>query len=71
MFTKKFKQNPEIAKKLKSITEPIKEENWWHDTFWGIYNGEGKNVLGIILENVRTLLILEDYMGNNNINIGG
>lgn len=25
------------------------EDNWWHDTFWGVYEGEGQNMLGQLL----------------------
>lgn len=27
--------------------------NLWHDTFWGVYNGVGKNMLGILLMQER------------------
>ena len=29
------------------------EGNWWHDYFWGVYNGVGQNNLGKILMRVR------------------
>lgn len=29
------------------------EGNWWGDTFWGVYNGYGKNRLGKLLMQVR------------------
>lgn len=29
------------------------EGNWWHDTFWGVCDGEGQNHLGKILMKVR------------------
>lgn len=31
----------------------IEETNTWGDTFWGVCNGKGKNVLGNILMHVR------------------
>lgn len=31
----------------------ISEENNWHDTYWGVCNGEGKNMLGKLLMQVR------------------
>lgn len=50
----KFKQNPELAKKLIATgTDPIIEENYWHDTYWGTYDGQGENRLGKILMLVR------------------
>lgn len=53
----KFSNNQELKEKLLS-TENIQiiEENWWHDTYWGVCNGVGKNKLGHILMFVRTQL---------------
>ncbi len=31
----------------------IEETNTWHDTFWGVCNGIGENMLGRILMNLR------------------
>lgn len=56
VVSEKFKQNPDLLRKLKSIVSPIIEDNTWNDTFWGRYNGVGKNHLGIILEEVKTNL---------------
>lgn len=53
----KFKQHPELTKKLISIKEPIVEDNTWNDTFWGVCNGKGANNLGKILESVRDSLM--------------
>lgn len=56
---KKFKQNPELLDKLKSIKGPIVEHNYWHDNFWGhclCMNCSGKqigNQLGKILMEIR------------------
>ncbi len=33
--------------------EEIAEENYWHDTYWGICNGKGQNKLGKLLMQVR------------------
>lgn len=56
----KFKQNPSLRKQLLSTdTQKLVEGNWWHDNFWGdcacrkCSNIKGKNVLGIILMEVR------------------
>jgi hypothetical protein len=61
----KFDQN-EHLKKLLIETENIKliEGNYWHDNFWGVCycsdcNGNGKNTLGILLENLRQEYITE------------
>lgn len=29
------------------------EGNWWHDTYWGVCNGEGENHLGKLLMEIR------------------
>ena len=49
----KFLQNPELVPQLTSIKGYIQEDNSWHDTFWGVCNGIGKNNLGIILMKIR------------------
>jgi hypothetical protein len=46
----KFVQNPDLVKKLLATGDAdLIEGNWWHDTFWGVCNGEGENWLGKIL----------------------
>lgn len=35
----------------------LEETNHWNDTFWGVCNGKGKNVLGNILMEVRENLV--------------
>lgn len=53
----KFSQNPDLAEKLLVTGErDLEELNWWGDKFWGTVNGEGKNVLGEILMQVRSRL---------------
>ena len=49
----KFKQNATLRKKLINIEGEIKEENTWNDTFWGVCNGDGKNILGEILMSTK------------------
>lgn len=50
ILQEKFRQNPELARKLRQ-TRGIEliEDNTWEDTFWGRCNGVGKNVLGELL----------------------
>jgi hypothetical protein len=56
----KFIQHPNLAKKLiKTGSRELIEGNTWGDTFWGVCNGVGKNMLGIILMEIRTELQLE------------
>lgn len=45
--------NPILRAKLMAVTEPIVEDNWWHDTYWGRCNGIGENKLGQILTKIR------------------
>jgi len=46
---------------LRAIKEDIIHDNYWKDIYWGVYKGEGKNILGKMLMNVRD--------NNNDINI--
>jgi ribA/ribD-fused uncharacterized protein len=56
----KFSQNPELGKKLLATGDRYLEEtNWWGDTIWGVYKGEGQNLLGKILMDVRARLAQE------------
>ena len=55
----KFLQNPRLEKRLLDTgTATLIEGNWWNDKFWGVCKGEGCNMLGIILMEVR------DYISN-------
>jgi ribA/ribD-fused uncharacterized protein len=50
----KFTQNPELKKKLVDTGNKILQElNYWNDTFWGICNGKGDNMLGVLLMELR------------------
>jgi ribA/ribD-fused uncharacterized protein len=56
----KFSQNPELAQRLLATGDRYLEEtNWWGETIWGVYQGEGQNLLGIILMDVRARLAKE------------
>ena len=53
LLKKKFK-NPELAEKLLATGEAeLIEGNNHGDRFWGMVNGEGKNMLGKLLMEVR------------------
>ena len=59
----KFTQNPELGKKLLATgNRELVEGNHWHDTYWGVCNGVGKNMLGNILMKVREELQKEKSM---------
>ena len=50
----KFEQNKDLAEKLIQTGNAILEEgNGWGDRTWGTVNGQGKNLLGKILMEVR------------------
>jgi hypothetical protein len=53
----KFTQNPDLRDKLvwTGFAQLI-EGNTWGDMFWGVCNGQGNNVHGLVLMTVRTLL---------------
>lgn len=54
----KFSQNPDLAARLVATGEKFLEEtNWWNDTYWGVYQGKGKNMLGQILMETRARLL--------------
>ena len=51
----KFDQNPELREKLIETGEAeLIEGNDWGDTYWGVCNGEGENMLGKILMRLRS-----------------
>lgn len=45
--------NKLIFSQLKAIKEDIINDNYWGDTYWGVYKGQGKNILGKMLMNIR------------------
>lgn len=58
----KFYQNPDLAQQLLSTgDEYLQEGNNWNDTFWGVCNGVGQNMLGIILMEIRNELRQNPY----------
>lgn len=50
--------NPELKQLLIATGDTyIEETNTWGDTFWGVCDGVGENVLGNLLMNIRDELI--------------
>lgn len=47
--------DPFLRRKLLATGKKhLVEENYWKDTYWGVYNGEGKNRLGELLMKLRS-----------------
>lgn len=46
-------ENKILFAQLKAIKEDIIHDNYWKDTYWGVYKNEGKNILGKMLMNIR------------------
>lgn len=47
-------RDPELRKLLLATgDDELIEYNWWKDSFWGICEGKGKNMLGKILMEIR------------------
>jgi len=61
----KFTRHLDLAQKLMD-TYPAEliEGNTWHDVWFGVCNGYGKNVLGHVLMLVRGLLMLQRATGS-------
>lgn len=52
---------PEFRDKLLATGNDILiEGNWWGDTFWGVSNGKGENVLGQLLMLIRSEIKVND-----------
>lgn len=53
----KFGQHADLrAKLIATGTRYLEETNTWKDTYWGVCNGVGRNMLGILLMQVRAEL---------------
>jgi ribA/ribD-fused uncharacterized protein len=52
----KFSEEPLRSKLLETGDSELIEGNVWGDTFWGICNGQGSNMLGVLLTYVRHCL---------------
>lgn len=45
--------DPELMTQLKQVQGEIVEDNYWGDTYWGVFKGQGTNVLGKLLMKIR------------------
>jgi ribA/ribD-fused uncharacterized protein len=56
VLTSKF-QNPDLRRNLLETGDSVLiEGNTWNDTFWGVCNGKGENMLGKLLMELRAKL---------------
>jgi len=56
LLKKKF-ENPQLRKLLlDTYPHDLVEGNNWGDTFWGVCRGHGKNMLGVLLMQLRSEL---------------
>jgi hypothetical protein len=64
--TQKFSKEPFRSKLLDTKNEYIQEGNWWNDRFWGVDLKSnppvGKNMLGILIMEVRSNLITDEIL---------
>lgn len=59
LVRQKFTRHHHLGQMLLDTAPAILiEGNTWHDRFWGVYEGEGLNWLGIILMEVRNELMV-------------
>ena len=66
LLKSKFQNNAELRNKLVDTGDSrLIEGNQHGDTFWGVYRGNGKNMLGNLLERVRSEIREETQDGCN------
>lgn len=64
----KFSQNEFLKQKLIATgREWLEEGNTWGDRTWGTVDGIGNNYLGKVLMAVRSVLMLQEAIGNGEI----
>lgn len=56
LLMQKFSKGALRDKLLGTGTQPLIEENYWGDTYWGVCKGVGQNRLGVLLMEVREAL---------------
>jgi len=69
LLREKFAQEPERTILMTTYDEELVEGNWWNDTFWGVCNGVGENMLGKLLMKVRQELWEELAMDGGSLPI--
>lgn len=59
LLLQKFSQSPYRELLISTDGQYIEETNWWHDTFWGVCEGKGKNMLGTLIMDIRDDILAE------------
>lgn len=59
LLLQKFGSEEIMARLEKTEDKELIEGNSWNDTLWGVCNGKGRNILGIILMEIRKLSKME------------
>lgn len=62
LLTQKFSQEPFRLQLLSTGNAKLIEGNTWNDTYWGVCNGKGLNILGTLLMEVRDELRKSDMI---------
>ena len=67
----KFLHNEGLREALKNTGDRwIQEDNTWGDTFWGVCNGKGQNMLGKMIMEIRQTIQNEDRKEKKVIVVG-
>jgi ribA/ribD-fused uncharacterized protein len=57
LLTDKFIRHENLRRQLLATgDEELVEGNTWGDRFWGVCDGEGRNMLGVLLMRVRSAM---------------
>ena len=62
LLTQKFSHEPFRLQLLATGNAKLIEGNTWNDTYWGVCNGKGLNILGTLLMEVRDELRKSDII---------
>ena len=62
-ITLKFLSNLDLKTELlKTVPYNLEETNWWGDEFWGVCNGAGDNILGLLLMDLRDNKFIDNLL---------
>jgi len=61
LLIEKFEQEEFREKLINTDNSPIIEGNTWGDVYWGVCDGKGKNLLGIMIMDIRADIHNEQF----------